>query len=115
MTREFLLSLLFGLIFGILFGSIDALIFLVAEEELTALLEHDIRSPVVINLMEGSLSTCLSLLVASFIETKFPVHGIKNPWLDCLGILIGTALVSAGYFLYIRVSENPRWKKVSRK
>jgi drug/metabolite transporter (DMT)-like permease len=102
MSKEFLLAIFYGLIFGVLFGTIDALFFLVAEEELTAILAADIRNSVVINLIEGSLSACVSLLIASYIETKFPIHGFKSPWLDCLGILIGTALVSLGYFAYIR-------------
>lgn len=108
---RFQLALFFGLIFGIFFGGIDALFFLVAEEELTVFLAKDIRNRVILNLIEGSISACVSLLIATYIESKFPVHALKNPLLDCFGILLGTAIVSIGYYTYIKLTAAPTTSK----
>jgi len=102
MTKEFVLALIFGVVFGTFLGGMDAFFFLVAEEELTAFLKKDIRNRNVLNLVEGSISTCVSLLIATYIETLIHVRTIKHPVLDCIGVLIGTALVCLGYYMYLQ-------------
>lgn len=104
-SKEFLFALLVGVVFGTFFGGVDALFFLLAEEELTGYLQRDIRNRVVLNLVEGSISACFSLLIASFIEARIPINGIKNPFLDCVGILLGTAIVASIYLVYIKYTH----------
>ena len=108
MSNEFLLSLIFGLIFGIFLGGMDAFFFLIAEEEMTAFLERDIRNRNILNLVEGSISTCVSLLIASYIETLIHVRTLRHPVLDCFGVLIGTALVCAGYYLFLQYESKTK-------
>lgn len=105
MNREFIVSLVFGIIFGTFFGGMDALFFLIAEEELTKYLEKDIRNRVILNLVEGALATCVSLLIAHYIETLIPFRAIKSPVLDCIGILFGTAIVAGMYYTYIKLTQ----------
>ena len=87
--------------FRYVFWSDGCPFFLIAQDELTAFLERDIRNHKILVLVESALSTALSLVVASFIEKWIPFHGMKHVVLDCVGIFLGTLMVAFGYTVYV--------------
>jgi uncharacterized protein YacL len=106
---ELYYSVLFGLIFGIIFGTIDAIFFVLLEKNLTHYLKESIHNRIIINLSEGALSACISLLIANYIESSIAhktINIMKHPLLDCFGIIIGATIVGIFYILYVRNFNN---------
>ena len=69
-SSSFYFGLIFGLVLGIMFSIIDSLIFLAAEEWMTEFLDRSIHNRNVIGLLEGTISSSIAFLIASFIEKK---------------------------------------------
>lgn len=98
--------MIFGLILGIIFSIIDNLIFLLAEESLTKYLEKNFHNRNIIGIIEGSLSSAVAFLIASYLERKIYSKNkniIKHPLVDFFGILIGGSIVILLYYLVILI------------
>ena len=102
-------SIIFGIIYGLILGTtfsiIDNLLFLVAEEHVTAFLQRSIHNRNIIGLIESSVSAASAFLIASYFERK--VHSLypkvyKHPFVDFVGILLGGFIVSFVYYIIIR-------------
>jgi len=102
-------SIIFGIIYGLILGTtfsiIDNLLFLVAEEHVTAFLQRSIHNRNIIGLIESSVSAAIAFLIASYFERK--VHSLypkvyKHPFVDFVGILLGGFIVSFVYYIIIR-------------
>jgi hypothetical protein len=109
--KEFYNSIFFGIIFGIIFGLIDALFFVLFEKELTIYLKGSIHNQIIINLFEGSLSACISLFIANFIEKSILRKNIiimKHPLLDSVGILTGAFIVGFLYIIYNKYKNSKK-------
>ncbi len=103
-SSSFVFGLIFGLILGIIFSIIDNLIFLIAEEGLTKFLEKNFHNRNIIGIIEGSISSAVAFLIASYIEKKIYSKNkniIKHPLIDFFGILIGGTFVILLYYLCI--------------
>ena len=98
LTVDFFFSIVFGLLFGFFFGLIDSTLFMMSQLNLSEYFTHQFREPIVVNLMEGSISACISLAISYWIEMQTVGYGVnimKHPLLDCLGILLGALMVSS--------------------
>jgi len=95
--------ILFGLVASVTFGAIDALFFLTAEKELDTFLEENGIPRELVPLIVGAISASISLFIASYLEhylgKRFEIT--KSPFLDALGIIVGTVLISLGYIAYL--------------
>ena len=102
-SSSFFFGLIFGLVLGIMFSIIDSLIFLAAEEWMTEFLDRSIHNRNVIGLLEGTISSSIAFLIASFIEKKLyskKINIIKHPFIDFLGIILGGLIVVCFYYLF---------------
>ena len=98
--------ILISLISVIIFGVIDGLFFLLAEETLQNKIKKlNLLDDNSVELITGGFSAAFAIFISSFIEylleKKFKL--ITNPFLDSLGILIGTCIVVGSYNLFLRV------------
>jgi uncharacterized protein YacL len=103
-SSSFVFGIIFGLILGIIFSIIDNLIFLLAEEGLTKILEKNFHNRNIIGIIEGSISSAVAFLIASYFEKKIYSRNkniIKHPLIDFLGILIGGSIVIILYYLCV--------------
>tara|TARA_Y100000590_G_C15554098_1_gene952084 strand:- start:561 stop:926 length:366 start_codon:yes stop_codon:yes gene_type:complete len=100
--------ILISLISVIIFGVIDGLFFLLAEETLQNKIKKlNLLDDNSVELITGGFSAAFAIFISSFIEylleKKFKL--ITNPFLDSLGILIGTFMVVGCYNLFLRVNN----------
>ena len=103
-SSSFVFRLIFGLILGIIFSIIDKLIFLLAEESLTKYLEKNFHNRNIVGIIEGSISSAVAFLIASYFEKKIysrNINIIKHPLVDFFGILIGGTIVILLYYLCV--------------
>ena len=111
LSVDFVFSVLFGLLFGFFFGVIDATIFLVTQARVTGYLVDRFQEPIVVNLIEGSISASISLLVFYWIEMQtvgYELPIMKHPLLDCLGIVLGAICVASLYVFFKHTFLKPR-------
>lgn len=97
-------KLLVGLIFGCLFALIDSLIFLFGEEEL----DYQLHKYTQLNIIErtliigggsASVAIIISGLIEKYILKNYEYH--KNIYLDFLGIIMGTSIITLVYHLHL--------------
>lgn len=109
----FYISLLSSIIFGI----IDSLFFLLAEIELQNLIlkipGFDMNMA---ELLSGGVSASIaiffSVMVSNYIIKKYKIHN-SSPFMDSIGILIGTLVVIGIYYLHrIIIYKYGKKKKV---
>jgi len=103
LTADFVFSVIFGLLFGFFFGLIDSTFFILSQLNLTDYFISHINEPVVVNLMEGGISACISLVISHWIEMHTVGYGVdimKHPVLDCIGIVLGAMTVCGFYLLF---------------
>ena len=98
--------ILISLMSVIIFGIIDGLFFLLAEETLQKKIKKlNLLNDNSIELITGGFSAAFAIFISSFIEylleKKFKL--ITNPFLDSLGILIGTCIVVGSYNLFLKI------------
>ncbi len=100
--------IVFGLVASAVFGAIDALFFLTAEKELDKYLEERGIPSELIPLIVGSISASISIFIASYLEhflgKNFEIT--KSPFLDALGIILGTILISLAYVAYLQYRKS---------
>lgn len=89
-----------GLFFGCLFALIDSLIFLFGEEELDSQIHKYTQLDVVERtLIIGGGSAAIAIIISGFMEEyilkNFEFQ--KNMFLDFMGIIIGTSIVTSIY------------------
>jgi len=80
----------------VVFGIIDALNFLLIEEKLTKFWKKTgFFDEETIPLVNGGISASIALFISSFVDSKIHMHFnvIKHPFLDSLGITLGTIIV----------------------
>lgn len=111
LSVDFIFSVLFGLLFGFFFGLIDATIFLVTQDEVTRFLVERFQEPMVVNLIQGSISASVSLLVFYWIEMQtmgYELPIMKHPLLDCIGIVLGAICVASLYMVFKHTFLKPQ-------
>ena len=97
------LIVLLSFIGTISFGIIDALFFLFIEEGLTKKLEKvKILDKITVPLFIGGLSASVSIFASTFISKLLHKHFeiIETPFIDSIGILVGTIIVILCYYMY---------------
>ena len=94
-----------SLLSTILFGIIDGILFLLTERELqtmfTRLPGFDSNMA---ELASGGIAASIAIFITFYtydiIHSQY--HLIDHPFLDSIGVLIGTCIVLSGYYLYKR-------------
>ena len=98
----------------IIFSFIDALFFLIAEEDIQSKINKiSFMDPDSSEIATGAISASISIFAATLVRIQLSKKYdlIENPFLDALGILIGTIIFIS---LYILIKK--KWKlKVRRK
>jgi hypothetical protein len=97
-----------SLLSTVFFGIIDGSLFILAEEFIqTQLIKIPFFDINMAELATGGISTSMALFVASFIRDTLHKyhHIIENPFLDLLGVLIGTSILLGIYYLYKTYKE----------
>jgi predicted neutral ceramidase superfamily lipid hydrolase len=93
-------KLLLGLIFGCLFALIDSLIFLLGEENLDSQLhKYTQLDSIERSLIIGGGSAAVAIIISEFID-KYVFINVdfhRNVYLDFLGIIMGTSIVTLIY------------------
>ena len=94
--------LFIGVISAAVFGFIDSIFFLTAEKSLDSYFSKLGFDDITIPLIVGAISASISLIIANyfehFLQQKYDF--IKNPFLDVIGMFIGTAVVILLYRIY---------------
>jgi len=96
-------TLAISLVSTILFGIIDGILFMVAEEELQ---KQFVRIPFFdINMAElaaGGISSSVAIFITFYVYDTLHryYHLVDHPFLDAMGVLLGTILVLGLYYLY---------------
>ena len=93
-------KLLVGLLFGCLFALIDSLIFLFGEEELDGQLHKYTQLDIIERtLIIGGGAAAVAIIISGFME-EYILKNLefeKNMFLDFVGIIIGTFIVTSIY------------------
>lgn len=101
-SRAILVPLLIGIFSASVFGAVDAIFFLTTESELDDYLEKIGLPAKLTPLIVGAISASLSLIVSTYAEEIFAgMDTAKSMWLDVVGIMTGTALISMAYVVYL--------------
>ena len=97
-----------SLLSTVFFGIVDGSLFIVAEEFIqTQLVKISFFDTNMAELATGGISTSMAIFVASFIRDTLHKHHhiIENPFLDLLGVLIGTSILLLIYYGYKTYKE----------
>ena len=91
---------------SVIFSLIDALFFLLGEDYVQkSLLKLPFIDENMAELITGGISSAISILffslVKQFISKKFKI--IDNPFIDSIGVLLGTFIVITIYKLFINI------------
>ena len=100
----FLRPFLFGLLFSIVFSMIEYVLLLVTEETMTKFLEKDIHNYIILTMVKATISSVLSLFITNLIEKKIFKRNfniMRNPFIDSLGIIVGSFIVILVYYIII--------------
>ena len=101
--------IIFGLITSVVFGLIRAMFSLIGDDKWLSDFMENRGVPIeLVPLFVGSLSASVLIFIASYLEPylgeRFII--IKNPFLDMIGIFIGTGLISLGYIVYLEYKKS---------
>ena len=98
--------ILISLMSVIIFGIIDGLFFLLAEETLQKKIKKlNLLNDNSIELITGGCAASIAIFISSLIEYLLEKNFklITNPFLDSLGIIIGTFIVVGCYNLFLKI------------
>jgi hypothetical protein len=92
-----------GMISSISFSIIDSIFFLFIEEHLQDYWKKRELTENIIPIINGGLSSSISILIAMFIENYLERHFdmFKHPLIDATGMIIGTIIILLTYKLFI--------------
>jgi len=97
--------ILISLIATIIFGIVDGLSFLFIEEELTKFWQNlGWFDQDIIPIINGGISSSIAIFITTFIYSllKKKYDLLHHPFLDAIGIIIGTIIVIAFFSIYMR-------------
>ena len=102
-----------SLLATIIFGLIDGLFFLIAEETLQSKLQKiKFFDADTAELLTGGLSASVSIFISTYINTfiskRYEV--LENPFIDSLGIIIGTFIVILFFKIYLKLRKDKKRK-----
>jgi uncharacterized membrane protein YbaN (DUF454 family) len=105
MKTSIIIGIVLSLLSSVLFGLIDAIMFLVGESSVQKLFNSiSFFDKNMAELATGGLSATISIFIAtgfvSLIKHRFEI--LENPFIDALGILLGTAIVISLYYIYAK-------------
>lgn len=100
----FLRPFLFGLFFSIIFSIIEYVLLFITEETMTKFLEKDIHNLIILSMVKATVSSVLSLFIVNLLEKKIFKRNfniMRNPFIDSLGIIVGSFIVIFVYYIII--------------
>ena len=98
--------LIYSLLGSIVFGIVDAIFFLFFEGTLDCWLESftlidHLIAPIIIGAISASVSLFLCKSINHTLKKKYKLKLKESPFIDILGIIIGTTIVLILYILFM--------------
>lgn len=100
--------ILLTLISTVIFGIIRGILYILTSETIAPNISHiQGFDPIMTGLTISSINITISIFISSFIHKKIHDHFrlIESPFLDLLGIIIGSLIILGAYYLFKKYSK----------